>query len=109
MSSISTAFSKIPTFKLARTGHQIPALAHVYKKIAAKEDVAKANEDLTQLLVDSVTYAGITHLDTAEIYTTEPEVGNAVKRCGVDRSRLWITSKYNSGWDIPGEDVVELS
>ncbi|GMG24169.1 unnamed protein product [Ambrosiozyma monospora] len=73
----------------------------VHKKIAAKENVAKACEDLTQLLVDSITYAGFTHLDTAEVYTTEPEVGKAVNRCGVDRSKLWITSKYNSGWDIP--------
>ncbi|GME83041.1 unnamed protein product [Ambrosiozyma monospora] len=74
--------------------------SHARKKFTTKEK--DANEELTQLLVDSVTYAGFTHLDTAEIYTTEPEVGNAVKRCDVDRSKLWITSKYNSGWDVPG-------
>lgn len=36
---------------------------------------------------------GYTHLDNAEMYNTEPEMGVAIKESAVDRSKLFITSK----------------
>lgn len=37
--------------------------------------------------------AGYRHIDTAHIYGNERGVGRAVKKCGIDRKQLWITSK----------------
>ncbi|CCE84124.1 Piso0_004727 [Millerozyma farinosa CBS 7064] len=42
---------------------------------------------------------GFYHVDTAEVYTTHPEIGEAVKRSGIDRNDLFITSKFNGGID----------
>ncbi|RCK64264.1 NADPH-dependent conjugated polyketone reductase C2 [Candida viswanathii] len=50
------------------------------------------NQDL---IVDLLRYAidsGFNHIDTAEVYTTQPEVGRAIE--GYDREKLWITTKY---------------
>lgn len=51
-----------------------------------------------QELIDQLLLAlnnGYYHIDTAEIYTTHPEVAEAVKQSGIKREDLWITSKYN--------------
>jgi diketogulonate reductase-like aldo/keto reductase len=37
--------------------------------------------------------AGYRHIDTARIYGTEPAVGNAIKKSGVPREELFITTK----------------
>ncbi|GMG25402.1 unnamed protein product [Ambrosiozyma monospora] len=73
---------------------------HIKKRAETDNPKETATEELTQLLTDAITYAGFTHLDTAESYTTEVEVGEAIKRSKVDRSKLWITSKYDSGWRV---------
>jgi diketogulonate reductase-like aldo/keto reductase len=36
---------------------------------------------------------GYTHLDGAEVYNTEAELGVAIKESGVDRSKLFVTTK----------------
>lgn len=36
---------------------------------------------------------GYHHLDTAEVYNTEPEVGIAIKESGILRERLFVTTK----------------
>jgi len=36
---------------------------------------------------------GYYHLDGAEVYKTEPELGLAIKESGIDRSKLFITTK----------------
>ncbi|ABN67666.1 aldose reductase [Scheffersomyces stipitis CBS 6054] len=49
-------------------------------------------------IVDKLSYSikkGYNHLDTAEVYTTHPEVGRAIKKSGTPREDLWITTKYN--------------
>jgi diketogulonate reductase-like aldo/keto reductase len=60
---------------------------------------------LDENLADTVARAiklGVTHIDTAEAYTTHIEVAEGIKRSGVDRSKIWITDKYNAGFQIPG-------
>lgn len=62
----------------------------------------KANPevDIHQELVDQLVLAintGFTHIDLAEVYTTGPEVGAALKQSGVKREDMWITSKYTPG------------
>jgi alcohol dehydrogenase (NADP+) len=37
--------------------------------------------------------AGYRHIDTARIYGTEPAVGNAIRKSGIPRSELFITTK----------------
>jgi diketogulonate reductase-like aldo/keto reductase len=36
---------------------------------------------------------GYYHLDGAEVYNTEPELGKAIKECGVPREKLFVTTK----------------
>lgn len=45
-----------------------------------------------------------THIDTARVYGTEPAVGAAIKKSGVDRSELFITTKLWNNSHAP-EDV----
>lgn len=39
--------------------------------------------------------AGYRLIDTAEAYGNEKYIGNAIKKCGIDRSELFITTKLN--------------
>lgn len=54
---------------------------------------------------------GIRHIDTAHAYQNERSVGKAVKRSGVDRKEIWITSKlwpseYGEGKTSDGIDKM---
>lgn len=49
--------------------------------------------DLILLAID----AGFNHIDTAEFYTTQPEVGAALKQSGKNREDLFVTTKYSPG------------
>ena len=46
---------------------------------------------------------GYRHIDTAEMYRNETGVGEAVKRSGLDRSEVFITSKLNNGFHEYGD------
>ena len=51
--------------------------------------------------VEAVTRAlelGYRHIDTAEMYGNEKEVGQAVRESGIDRSEVFVTSKLNNGF-----------
>lgn len=58
-----------------------------------------------QTAIDSICEAvkcGYRHIDTAAAYNNETSVGEGIRRCGVDRSELFITSKVwntNRGYD----------
>jgi 2,5-diketo-D-gluconate reductase A len=41
---------------------------------------------------------GYRHVDTAEMYANERQVGEAVRDSGIDRSELFVTSKLNNGF-----------
>jgi 2,5-diketo-D-gluconate reductase A len=52
----------------------------------------------------AVTHAlevGYRHIDTAEMYRNEREVGEGIKAAGVDRADVYITSKLNNGFHEP--------
>lgn len=38
------------------------------------------------------------HIDTAEIYTTHPEIAAGIKKSGIKREDVWITTKYCTGF-----------
>lgn len=52
--------------------------------------------ELVDYLKESVSN-GFRHIDTAEIYTTHPEVAQALSEIEVPREDLFITTKYNPG------------
>jgi len=66
---------------------------------------------IDQACVDSLKTAigmGYRHLDGAEVYKTETELGIAIKECGVDRSKLYVTTKVMPNIaDIPA--AIKLS
>ena len=41
---------------------------------------------------------GYRHIDTAENYANEAAVGEGIRRSGIERSKLFLTTKFNSGW-----------
>lgn len=61
-----------------------------------KSDKSRIVEELVSQLLTCFEL-GLYHIDTAEVYTTHPEIGVAVKRSGIDRNDLFITSKFNGG------------
>jgi 2,5-diketo-D-gluconate reductase A len=46
---------------------------------------------------------GYRHIDTAEMYGNEREVGQAVDRSGLARSEVFVTSKLNNGFHRPDD------
>jgi len=42
--------------------------------------------------------AGYRHIDTAEMYGNEREVGQAIAESGIDRADIYVTSKLNNGF-----------
>ncbi|MCJ1481054.1 hypothetical protein MMC06_001210 [Schaereria dolodes] len=69
-------------FKL-NTGAEIPAIGFgTWQDAHAQEDA-----------VTEALKAGYRHIDTARIYGTEPAVGTAIKKSGIPRGQLFITTK----------------
>jgi 2,5-diketo-D-gluconate reductase A len=46
---------------------------------------------------------GYRHIDTAEMYGNEREVGEAIRASGIPRSEIFVTSKLNNGYHEPDE------
>jgi 2,5-diketo-D-gluconate reductase A len=56
--------------------------------------------------VEAVLYAlevGYRHIDTAEMYGNEREVGEAIRQSGLDRGDVFVTSKLNNGAHDPDD------
>jgi 2,5-diketo-D-gluconate reductase A len=47
--------------------------------------------------------AGYRHIDTAQMYGNEAEVGEAIAKSGIDRSEIFVTSKLNNGFHRPDD------
>ena len=47
--------------------------------------------------------AGYRHLDTAELYGNEREVGEAIAKSGLDRAEVFVTSKLDNGFHEPDD------
>jgi 2,5-diketo-D-gluconate reductase A len=41
---------------------------------------------------------GYRHIDTAENYANEVAVGEGIRRSGIDRGHLFLTTKFNTAW-----------
>jgi 2,5-diketo-D-gluconate reductase A len=55
----------------------------------------------TAEVVSTALQAGYRHIDTAEMYGNEREVGEAIARSGLDRSEVFVTSKLSNASHRP--------
>ncbi|KAH8809693.1 Aldo/keto reductase [Flagelloscypha sp. PMI_526] len=54
----------------------------------------RGNGDFVIDLVGTALESGFSHIDTAEIYRNEEEVGQALRNSGLSRDEFWITTKF---------------
>jgi Aldo/keto reductases, related to diketogulonate reductase len=85
--------SAVPTITL-NDGKPIPQLGFGVFQISPAE-TAKA--------VGVALDVGYRHIDTAEMYQNEKQVGQGVRASGLDRSDVYVTSKLNNGFHRPGD------
>jgi 2,5-diketo-D-gluconate reductase A len=85
--------SDVPSIQL-NDGHSIPQLGFGVFQIPP-EQTAEA----VRLALD----IGYRHIDTAEMYGNEREVGETVRASGLDRREVFVTSKLNNGDHRPGD------
>lgn len=82
-------------------GVQIPAIGFGVFQIAT-DDTEKAVLDAIEV--------GYHHIDTAQAYFNEKQVGNAIKNSGIDRSEFFITTKVwisNFGYEKAKASVLK--
>ncbi|KAK6456170.1 aldose reductase [Scheffersomyces xylosifermentans] len=87
-------------FKLAN-GNTIPAVGYG----TGTKWYKTSNDELDNTLVDTLVKAiklGFNHIDGAEVYHTDFEIGKAIEKSGVARKDIFITNKY---W--PGGNSLE--
>jgi 2,5-diketo-D-gluconate reductase A len=85
--------SDVPGIKL-NTGAQIPQLGFGVFQIPPEKTAEAVRRALD---------IGYRHIDTAEMYGNEKEVGQGVRDAGMDRADVFITSKLNNGFHRPDD------
>jgi 2,5-diketo-D-gluconate reductase A len=65
--------------------------------------VFQIKPDQTAAAVLSALEVGYRHVDTAEMYGNEKQVGQGIRDAGVDRGEVFITSKLNNGYHRPDD------
>ena len=104
--------SEIPARTL-NDGHTIPQLGLGVYKVADR-----IAADVVATAID----AGYRHIDTATLYANEKAVGDGIRRSGVDRSDLFVTTKvwntdhgfdstlraFDHSMELLGLDVLDL-
>jgi 2,5-diketo-D-gluconate reductase A len=83
----------VPTIEL-NDGTTIPQLGFGVFQI----DPAETAEATSRALE-----IGYRHIDTAEMYGNEKEVGEAIRASGLDRDDVYVTSKLNNGFHRPDD------
>ena len=59
--------------------------------------------DQTAAAVRSALEVGYRHIDTAQMYGNEKQVGQGIRDAGLDRREVFITSKLNNGYHRPDD------
>jgi 2,5-diketo-D-gluconate reductase A len=85
--------SVVPAIEL-NDGNHIPQLGF---------GVFQIEPDRTAAAVKGALEIGYRHIDTAEMYGNEKEVGQGVRDAGLDRADVFITSKLNNGFHKPDD------
>jgi 2,5-diketo-D-gluconate reductase A len=73
-------------------GNAIPQLGFGVFQIEPKDTAGAVSEALE---------IGYRHIDTAEMYGNEKEVGEAIRASGLDRGDVYVTSKLNNAFHEP--------
>jgi len=85
--------SAVPSIAL-NDGNTIPQLGFGVFQIEP-ENTAEAVRKALEI--------GYRHIDTAEMYGNEKEVGEAIRASGLDRGEVFVTSKLNNGFHRPDD------
>jgi 2,5-diketo-D-gluconate reductase A len=85
--------SDVPSIQL-NDGNAIPQLGFGVFQIDPSE-TAEAVEGALEI--------GYRHIDTAEMYGNEREVGEGIRAFGLDRDEVFVTSKLNNGYHRPDD------
>jgi 2,5-diketo-D-gluconate reductase A len=85
--------SAVPSITL-NDGNAIPQLGFGVFQIEPKDTAAAVGEALE---------IGYRHIDTAEMYGNEKEVGEAIRASGLDRSDIFVTSKLSNAFHEPDD------
>jgi 2,5-diketo-D-gluconate reductase A len=83
----------IPDITL-NNGQQIPQLGFGVFLVEPQDTVAA---------VSTALQVGYRHIDTAEMYGNEQEVGEAIRRSGLDRHEVYVTSKLSNDAHRPDD------
>ena len=79
---------------LLNNGQKIPQFGFGVFQVKPKETLAAVTHALQ---------AGYRHIDTAEMYGNEAEVGAAISRSGLSREEIFVTTKLNNGEHRPDD------
>jgi diketogulonate reductase-like aldo/keto reductase len=75
-------------YTILNNGHQMPLLGlGVYDMY---------NSEAEQAVLWALE-TGYRLIDTAEMYKNETEIGNAIRKSGIDRTEIFVTTKVNNG------------
>src|SRR4051812_38127473 len=88
-----TVSTTVPTVSL-NDGTSIPQLGFGVFLVPADE---------TQRTVEQAFEVGYRHIDTAQMYGNEAEVGAAISAAGIPREELYVTTKLNNGNHLPDD------
>jgi 2,5-diketo-D-gluconate reductase A len=85
--------SDVPSVDL-NDGHSIPQLGFGVFQIEPSETVEAVGRALE---------VGYRHIDTAEMYGNEKEVGEGIRASGLDRGQVFVTSKLSNSFHRPDD------
>jgi 2,5-diketo-D-gluconate reductase A len=85
--------SDVPTVTL-NNGVEIPQLGFGVYQVPPRD---------TREATLAALEVGYRHIDTAEMYGNEAEVGEAVRASGLERADVFVTSKLNNGFHAPDD------
>jgi 2,5-diketo-D-gluconate reductase A len=88
-----TVSTTVPTIRL-NDGTAIPQLGFGVFLVPREE---------TQRTVEQAFEVGYRHIDTAQMYGNEAEVGAAIAAAGIPRDELYVTTKLNNGNHVPDD------
>ena len=83
--------TQVPNITL-NNGNTIPQLGFGVFQITPADTAAAVRSALD---------IGYRHIDTAEMYGNEKEVGEAIRTSGIDRDEIYVTSKLNNSFHEP--------
>lgn len=83
----------IPLFPL-NSGHTIPALGL---------GTYKMSEETAEYAVNEALHIGYRHIDTAQMYKNEAAVGRGIKKSGVAREDIFLTTKLDNPNHAPAD------